>query len=158
MSANPSTSFPSICRLLLAGAVALGLAPLGASVAEAQSSIIPIGMSAPIYAGTPGAPAVPREARFGLARTMLAQPHLTPLGKPCLTINPFSRPQIRNRDIYDHSLLIRNECSQKIRFLACYYHAGNCSTLSIQGYARQEKLFGIFPEKEFRIEYREYLD
>jgi hypothetical protein len=127
-------------------------------IAGAQSSILPNGMSASIFVRTLGAPAFPQEARFGLASSTLAQPHLNPSGKPCVTIHPISRAQILNKNIYDHNLLINNECSQKIRLSVCYYQAENCSTMSIGGYARQLELFGIFPEKDFRIQYREYLD
>jgi hypothetical protein len=148
----------SMSKLVLAGAVILTLTARGVSVAGAQGGILPNGLSASIFVGTLGAPPFPQEAPFGLAKTMRAQPHLNPSGKPCVTIHPISRAQIVNNNIYDHSLLISNECSQRIRLLACYYRAENCSTISIDGYARQQKLFGIFPEKHFRIEYREYLD
>ena len=156
MSKMASANSRSIFKLLLASTIIWTLTSRG--IAAAQSSILPNGMSASIFVRTLGAPPFPQEARFGLASSTLAQPHLNPSGKPCVTIHPISRAQILNKNIYDHSLLINNECSLKIRLSVCYYHAENCSTMSIAGYARQLELFGIFPEKDFRIEYREYLD
>jgi hypothetical protein len=156
MSKIASANSRSIFKLLLASSVILTLTSRG--IASAQSSILPNGMSASIFVRTLGAPPFPQEARFGMASSTLAKPHLSPSGRPCVTIHPISRAQILNRNIYDHSLLIGNECNQKIRLSVCYYHVDNCSTMSIAGYARQLELFGIFPEKDFRIEYREYLD
>jgi hypothetical protein len=158
MSQTASAPRLSISRLLLASTILLTLTSLEVPVASAQSSILPNGLSASIFAGTPGAPGFSQDARFGVAKSTLAQPHLNPSGKPCITIHPTAKAQIVNQNIYDHSLLINNECSQKIRLLVCYYHVQNCSTVSIAGYTRQQKLFGIFPERDFRIEYREYLD
>ena len=63
-----------------------------------------------------------------------------------------------NKNVYDHSVLISNQCSRNIRLSVCYYQTRNCTTLAIAGYARQQKLLGVFPDKDFRIEFREYLD
>jgi hypothetical protein len=156
MSKIATTNSRSIFKLLFASTLILTLTSRG--IAGAQSSILPNGMSASIFVRTLGAPPFPQEARFGLASSTLAHPHLNPSGKPCVTIHPISHAQILNKNIYDHDLLISNECSQKIRLSVCYYHAEHCSTMSVAGYARQQELFGIFPEKDFRIEYREYLD
>jgi hypothetical protein len=158
MSQTASATSLSTSRLLLAGTILLTLISREVSVASAQSSILPNGLSASIFAGTPGAPGFSQDARFGAAKSTLAQPHLNPSGKPCITIHPTSKAQTINQNIYDHSLLINNECSQRIRLLVCYYRVQNCSTIAIAGYTREQKLFGIFPERDFRIEYREYLD
>jgi hypothetical protein len=156
LSKIASATSRSIFRLLLASTMILMLT--SRETAGAQSSILPNGMSASIFVGTIGALPFSQSARFGLASSTLARPHLNPSGKPCVTIQPISHAQIMNKNIYDHSLLISNECSQTIRLSVCYYHVQNCSMISIAGYARKLELFGIFPEKEFRIEYREYLD
>jgi hypothetical protein len=154
-SARASSRF----RRTLAGAVILALASRGGSVASAQSFIVPNGLSAPAYGGTPDAPRFSQAARLAAATNiLLRQPHLNPLGKPCVAINPISNAQAANGNIYDHSLLINNGCGRPIRLSVCYYQTRNCSTVSIAGYARQRKLFGVFPDKDFRIEYREYLD
>jgi hypothetical protein len=158
MSGTASAQAPSKFRLLLAGAAVLTLVSHGAPVASAQSSIFQIGLSAPAYRGTRGAPYFPQVAGVAALKGVLPQPHLNPVGKPCVEIDPVATAQIINRNIYDHNLLISNQCSQRIRLSVCYYQTRTCSIFAIAGYARQLKLFGIFPEKDFRIEYREYLN
>jgi hypothetical protein len=142
--------------LLLAVAGLLMSAVCGAPVARAESAIVPLGLSAPVYRGTRGAPHFPQENAF--AKAFLPQLHLNPVGKPCVDAFPVAEAQAINRSIYDHNLLISNQCSQAIRLWVCYYQSRTCSIFAIAGYARQLKLLGVFPEKDFRIEYREYLD
>jgi hypothetical protein len=149
---------PSKIWLLPACAGVLTLALGGAQAARAQSAIAPIGLSAPVYRGTRGAPHFPQDGGFGAARAALPQLHLNPVGKPCVDVFPVATAQAINRNIYDHNLLINNQCSQTIRLSVCYYQAQTCATFAIAGYTHQFKLFGIFPDKDFRIEYREYLN
>jgi hypothetical protein len=158
MSGPASVQAPSKFRLLLVGATVLALVSHGLPVASAQSSIFPNGLSAPVYRGTRGAPYFPQDVGFGAMKGLLPPPHLDPLGKPCVEIFPVATAQIINRDIYDHNLLMNNRCSQRIRLSICYYQTRTCSEFAVAGYTRQLKLFGIFPEKDFRIEYREYVD
>jgi hypothetical protein len=158
MSGTASAQAPSKLRLLVAGATVLTLVSGGVPVASAQSSIFPSGLSAPVYRGTRGAPYLPQAVGFAAVKGVLPQVHLNPVGKPCVDIYPVATAQIINRNIYDHNLLMNNQCSQRIRLSICYYQTRTCSIFAVAGYTRQLKLFGIFPEKDFRIEYREYLN
>lgn len=157
MSATASAQAPPKFRLLLVGAAVLTLVSHGVPIASAQSPIFTIGLSSPVYRGTRGAPYFP-QAGFAAMKGLLPQPHLNPVGKPCVEIYPAATAQIINRNIYDHNLLINNQCSQRIGLSICYYQTRTCSIFAIPGYTRQLKLFGIFPEKDFRIEYREYVN
>jgi hypothetical protein len=145
-------------RRLLAGAIVLASSSCAAPAARAQDAITPFGMSAPVFRGTRGAPHFPGDVEFAAMKGILPPPHLDPLGKPCIELFPVANAQTINSNIYDHDLLINNRCSQRIRLSACYYRTRTCSTLAIAGYTRQLKLLGIFAEKEFRVEYREYVD
>lgn len=158
MPTTASAPAPSNFRRLLFGATALMLALSGAPIAGAQSSIFPIGQSGAVYRGTRGAPYFPELAGHAAIKGAFPQPHLNPVGKPCIDIYPSATAQIINRSIYDHNILISNQCSQRIRVSVCYYQTRTCSMFPIPAYARQLKLFGIFPQKDFRIEYREYLN
>jgi hypothetical protein len=142
--------------IVLMAAAVLASALWGTLAARAQNSIAQLGMSAPIYRGTRGAPHFSEENPF--AKAFLTQPHLNPVGKPCVDIFPVAEAQAINRSIYDHNLLVNNQCSETIRLSVCYYQSRTCSVFAIAGYRRELKLLGIFPQKDFRIEYREYLD
>jgi hypothetical protein len=146
---------PSKISLLVAAATVLTPALGGA---RAQGAFIPIGLSAPVYRGTRGAPHFPQDNAFGAARAALQQLHLNPVGKPCVEVFPVANAQAINPNIYDHDLLMNNQCSQTIRLSVCYYQARDCSPFIIAGYTRQLKLFGVSAEKDFRIEYREYVN
>jgi len=144
-------------RLLVAGAAVQMSVLSGVPVARAQSSTFRIGLSTPVYRGTRGAPSFPPGSGFA-AKGLLPPPHLNPVGKPCVDVYPVATAQVINKTIYDHNLLIDNQCSRRIRLSVCYYQTRTCSDLTIDAYKRQLKLFGIFAEKDFRVEYREYLD
>ena len=158
MSEIASAHPPSKFRLLLVSVVVLALVSRGVPAASAQGSIFPNGLSAPVYRGTRGAPYFPQGVGFGAVKGLLPPPHLDPVGKPCVEIFPVATAQISNRDIYDHNLLMNNRCSQRIRLSICYYQTRTCAIFAVAGYTRELKLFGIFTEKDFRIEYREYVD
>jgi hypothetical protein len=150
-----SVHVPSRSWLLLATVGVLTSVLCGMPDARAQSSILSFGMSAPVYRGTRGAPYFPQENAF--VRAALPQLHLNPVGKPCVEVFPLAEAQALNRNIYDHNLLMNNQCSETIRLSVCYYKTRTCSMFAIPGYRRELKVLGIFPEKDFRIEYREYL-
>ena len=143
-------------KALLVAASVLTAALCAIPAAHAESNFVPLGLSAPVYRGTRGAPYFPQENMF--ARALLPQLHVNPVGKPCVEVHPAAEAQAINRNVYDHNLLIDNQCSQTIRLWVCYYRSRTCSIFPIAGYRRQLKLFGISPERDFRIEYREYLD
>lgn len=126
--------------------------------AAAQMSALSSYLTAPSYGGTAGAPPVPEAPKFGVQKNALLQQHQTPAGKLCISINPNAKAQIVNPHVYDHTLLLRNDCSQPIKIMACYFHTENCKTFTVAGYKRELKLFGIATEKEFRYEAREYLN
>jgi hypothetical protein len=149
---------PPRSTLLLAGAGVLALAVWRTPIVRAQSSIVPLGLSAPVYRETRGAPHFPQDNGFAAARPAFLQLHLNPIGKPCLEVFPVANAQAINSNIYDHDLLLNNQCSRTIRLSVCYYQTRSCSPFAIAGYTRQLKPLGISPEKNFRIEYREYVD
>jgi hypothetical protein len=128
------------------------------AAATAQISGSPGYLTAPIYGGTPGAPPPPEGPQFGVQKDAFTQRHLTPAGKPCVAINANAHAQIVNPNVYDHTLLLNNECSHPIKLIVCYYRTQNCKTFTTAAYKREQKLFGIATEKDFRFEFREYLN
>lgn len=84
--------------------------------------------------------------------------HPNPAGKPCLAVSPLGRMQLINNDIYDHILLLNNQCGREIKIRACYYKTESCKIMSIGPYQREQQLLGIFPSKDFRYSYREFMD
>jgi hypothetical protein len=107
---------------------------------------------------TGGTTAVAPE-RFATAGTALMAPlHVNPYGKMCLTVTPQAKSQAINPAIYDHILVLNNTCAQRIRIRACYYKTTNCTTMSVAGYRREQHNLGIFPSKDFRYSYREYVN
>ena len=89
--------------------------------------------------------------------TIYAQRQKDSVGKPCLSVAPMAQKQVINPNIYNHILLLDNNCGQEIRILACYYKTDSCKTLSIGGYKRQQQLLGVFPAADFRFSFREYV-
>lgn len=78
-----------------------------------------------------------------------------PTGKPCITINALSENQKNNPALYTHILILRNGCARQLRLKVCYDKTEYCTTMTIDGYRREQKSLGIFPAKDFRFEYQE---
>jgi hypothetical protein len=82
--------------------------------------------------------------------------HLGPTGKPCLVLDGAGRPQLVNRQIFDHVVAAANSCPQRITVNVCYYGSRNCVTIDVPPYERKEAVLGVFPyQKDFRYGYTE---
>jgi hypothetical protein len=86
----------------------------------------------------------------------IAKRHLTTTGKPCLTFTAEARPQLVNRDIFDHWIAAVNGCPLRIKVNVCYYRSLHCVLMDLPPYDRKETVLGFFPkQKDFRYEYKE---
>ena len=110
----------------------------------------------PIVGGSGGlAPLAPKPA-FGGMSGPSAQLHHDAYGRVCIEIHGYSEPQKTNADIFNHMLLIANECSMLIKLHVCYYQSEHCVDLVAAPYARTLETLGIFPHmQDFRWEYTE---
>jgi hypothetical protein len=82
--------------------------------------------------------------------------HIGPTGKPCLSLAGSAKPQIVNREIFDHMVSIANSCPQRINVHVCYYGTQHCVTEDVAPYERKETVLGVFPKLQyFRFEYKE---
>jgi hypothetical protein len=135
-----------IGHCVLAPKPALGQTGLGGAVPSSREVII----------GTGGL-AVGRE------RTQLSSPlaggqrNVDPSGKPCLNVYARAEQQKINKLIYNHILLLDNNCSKEIKIRACYYKTDTCEDIAVGGYKKQTHVFGVFTTSDFRCAYREYI-
>jgi hypothetical protein len=82
--------------------------------------------------------------------------HLGPTGRPCLTVSGDAKPERINPKIFEHTVLARNECSQRIKMKICYYQSEHCVETEVAPYGRNEVMLGIMPSmNSFRFEFRE---
>jgi hypothetical protein len=85
-----------------------------------------------------------------------AKKHLTPTGKPCLTMIGASQAQTVNPRIFDNVIVATNACSQAINAKVCYYHSDHCVTVNVPAYSQKQAMLGIMPAMQgFRFEFRE---
>ncbi|MCP3472152.1 hypothetical protein NLM33_17705 [Bradyrhizobium sp. CCGUVB1N3] len=82
--------------------------------------------------------------------------NLDAVGKPCLNVLAGSEPQLINKAIYNHLLLLDNHCSKSIKIKACYYRTDSCQEITAPPYKRQRYVFGVFTTQNFRFSFREY--
>jgi hypothetical protein len=139
--------------LALASAALLAVNCIG-SGARAQSLF---GDSPPpVVNGTGGlTPLAPKPA-FGGMSGPSAQLHHDVYGRVCIDIHGYSEPQKTNADIFNHMLLIANDCSMLIKLHVCYYQSEHCIDVVAPPYARTLETLGIFPHmQDFRWEYSE---
>jgi hypothetical protein len=83
--------------------------------------------------------------------------HRDALGNKCLAIEPVARPHVANPNVYDHVLVLDNQCLQSIKTRACYSDSDECVETDVPGLTRKEVILGIFPMiKYFSYDLREY--
>lgn len=141
-----------VCRL--AAAVVVATVACG-QVSYSMDMLAGQRLSVEVTGGT--TPVVPE--RFRSAALGLTAPlNVGPTGKTCLTVRPHAKSQAINPAVYDHILALDNTCAKTIRIRACYYKTTNCTIMSVAGYRREQHNLGIFPSRDFRYSYREYVN
>ncbi|MGE3149032.1 MAG: hypothetical protein AB7K04_08200, partial [Pseudorhodoplanes sp.] len=107
--------------------------------------------------GAVGVKPPPRTTPMIAGSEMLARRHMGFNGKPCLTVQGYSRPQTVNPNIFEHVILANNSCSQLIKLQVCYYkNINRCLPMAVSGGQKQELVLGIYPAlRDFRYEFRE---
>lgn len=65
-----------------------------------------------------------------------------PLGKPCLDIEAVARVHVANKDIVDHVVSVKNNCSRPIKLKVCYHNTQQCNALNVQAYKRVDTILG----------------
>ncbi len=86
----------------------------------------------------------------------LTKHHMSPLGKPRLTIGGYAKPELANKNIYQHLIRAVNGCGQNIKVQVCYYQTQDCLLMSIPPWESKTSILGIFPAlKRFRFEAKE---
>jgi hypothetical protein len=90
------------------------------------------------------------------AQDGFAKHHVSPLGRPCLTIQGYARPELVNKNIYQHLIKTDNSCAQNIQVQVCYYKTEECILMSVPPYGKKDATLGIFPAlKHFQFEVKE---
>jgi hypothetical protein len=85
-----------------------------------------------------------------------AKHHTSPIGKPCLAIQGYAKPELVNKNIFQHWIKTANSCGQTIKVQVCYYQTEHCVLMSVPPYGKQDSMLGIFPAlKRFQFEAKE---
>jgi hypothetical protein len=86
----------------------------------------------------------------------VAKHHMSPLGKPCLVIQGYAKPEISNKNIYQHSIRVANNCGQSIKVRVCYYRTEDCVLMTVPQWESKIAILGIFPAlKRFQFDAKE---
>jgi hypothetical protein len=84
-------------------------------------------------------------------------PHRDALGNLCLAVQPLARARVANPNVYDHVLVLDNQCLQTIKTRACYTESDQCVEADVPGLTRKDVLLGISSAiKFFSYELREF--
>jgi hypothetical protein len=85
-----------------------------------------------------------------------AKYHTGPLGKPCLTLQGYAKPETVNKNIYQHWISAANSCGQIIRVHVCYFETEECILMTVPPWDRKDSVLGIFPAlKRFQYQAKE---
>jgi hypothetical protein len=90
------------------------------------------------------------------AQDGFAKHHTSSLGRPCLEIQGYAKPELVNKNIYQHLIRTNNSCAQTINVQVCYYKTDHCIKMSVPAYEKKDAVLGIFPAlKQFQFEAKE---
>jgi hypothetical protein len=82
--------------------------------------------------------------------------HLGPSGKACLNVRGQSRSEKINPKLFEHMIVVVNQCSERIKLQVCYYQSHHCMMMDLPSFGRSEAILGIMPAMSgFRFEFRE---
>jgi hypothetical protein len=120
---------------------------VGQSLAPPSGSIFPA--QGDHHAPLPGG--IPPTQEGGFAKR-----HMSPLGKACLTIQGYVKPELANKGIYQHLIKAVNDCGQNIKVQVCYYRTEDCVLMNVPPWESKTSILGIFPAlKRFQFEAKE---
>jgi hypothetical protein len=66
-------------------------------------------------------------------------------GKFCFKAEGMSRPQPQNSRLFDHVVLIKNQCFKTLNLKVCYHNTDRCTQLTIPAYTAREAWLGAMP-------------
>jgi hypothetical protein len=137
-------------RLAIVTAVLFWVPTIGNS-ALAQSPL-----SSPVIGGAGGAEDINASPAFQASGGTEVLRHRDFVGKPCLAVGGYARPQVIDPNLYDDVITAANSCPQRIAIQVCYYQSDDCIPMDIPGGERREAILGILPStQDFRFEFRE---
>jgi hypothetical protein len=66
------------------------------------------------------------------------------------------KPELANKNLYEHMIKASNDCGQNIKVQVCYYKTDDCILMSVPPWESQTSILGIFPAlKRFQFEAKE---
>lgn len=81
--------------------------------------------------------------------------HLGPTGKPCLTVESYAKPQVLNKNTFEHWIKATNSCGQHIDLQVCYHRSGDCIVMKVPPWDSKNSVLGIYPMKDFQYDAKE---
>jgi hypothetical protein len=85
-----------------------------------------------------------------------ARRHLGPNGKPCLAASGYAKPQVINKNIYEHWIRVTNSCGQNIKLRVCYHGTDDCIVMNVPPWESKNAVLGIYPMvKDFQFDAKE---
>src|SRR5712691_4485669 len=70
-------------------------------------------------------------------------------GKQCYTIQGVARNQTINPNIFDHVIIVKNQCFKNVKLKICYHKSDRCIEMSIPSRSTKESWLGSFPSMRF---------
>jgi hypothetical protein len=82
--------------------------------------------------------------------------HIGSNGKPCLAVESYARPQVINKDIYEHWIRATNSCGQSIKLRVCYHGTDDCIVMNVPPWESKNSVLGIYPVvQDFQFDAKE---
>ncbi len=87
------------------------------------------------------------------------QKHRDFVGKPCLESTGEAQPLVSNPRILNHSVILNNHCSERIKVKVCYHRTDDCTDVEVPPRSRKQQIIGVLPAmQQFRYDVREQFD
>ena len=87
-------------------------------------------------------PTTPRLTMQGPAEQSSSPAIRDALNRPCLDVEAAARGHLVDREVMDHVVSMKNNCSRLIKVKVCYYNSDHCNQVDVPGYQRVDTTLG----------------
>jgi hypothetical protein len=76
-------------------------------------------------------------------------------GKPCIDLGSQAKPELVDKNLFEHWVIATNSCGQHIELQICYSQTSDCIVMKVPPWESKSAVLGIYPLKEFRFDAKE---
>jgi hypothetical protein len=86
------------------------------------------------------------------APSQVIRQHTRPNGKPCIDLESYAKPEIVNKNLFEHWISATNSCGERIELRVCYHGSSDCIVMKLPPWESKSSVLGIYPVEDFQYD------